>query len=254
MKKIFSFFMALVMIFLVGFGLTTPSFAVDEEVVTSYTVSIPSTVIPSDDSDTATEYLISLENVKIKNGLDLAVSVAYDGVLQNKSGVELGYSLYSGDTSVNNGDEILYTDGSSDSVSMAIKAVTNPVAYAGEYSDTITFDVYEREHYYTIEEIEESEYLYAIGKTDPSYVVARFNEDYTDVTIFKNGSQSDGLMMDWDSTNKTVASRTYSPMYDNKSTLTTVTVNEGVETLGNCAFYQCSKVTTTELAQNLLLI
>lgn len=246
--------MALVMIFLVGFGLTTPSFAVDEEVVTSYTVSIPSTVIPSDDSDTATEYLISLENVKIKNGLDLAVSVAYDGVLQNKSGVELGYSLYSGDTSVNNGDEILYTDGSSDSVSMAIKAVTNPVAYAGEYSDTITFDVYEREHYYTIEEIEESEYLYAIGKTDPSYVVARFNEDYTDVTIFKNGSQSDGLMMDWDSTNKTVASRTYSPMYDNKSTLTTVTVNEGVETLGNCAFYQCSKVTTTELAQNLLLI
>ena len=47
------------------------------------------------------------------------------------------------------------------------------------------------------EDIEESEYMYGIGKTKSEYVLAIFNEDYSTVRIVKNGSDSDGLMKDF---------------------------------------------------------
>ena len=50
---------------------------------------------------------------------------------------------------------------------------------------------------YTSEEIESSEYLYAIGKTKPEYVVAKFNNDYTEVVITKNGEESDGIIQEF---------------------------------------------------------
>ena len=50
---------------------------------------------------------------------------------------------------------------------------------------------------YSTEEIDDDELLFPIGKTDPYYVVAKFNSDYTEVVISKNGENSDGLMMDW---------------------------------------------------------
>ena len=50
---------------------------------------------------------------------------------------------------------------------------------------------------YTAEQIDADGHLYAIGKTVPTYVVAKFNEDYTEVIITKNGEDSDGLIQDF---------------------------------------------------------
>ncbi len=93
---------------------------------------------------------------------------------------------------------------------------------------------------YTAEEIDANPLLYPIGKTDPYYVVAEFNEDYTEVVITKNGEASDGLMMDWKggSTNSN-----HSPMVDNSSTLTKITVGNEVQNIGNYAFTHCDSVT-----------
>lgn len=50
---------------------------------------------------------------------------------------------------------------------------------------------------YTTAEIEANEHLYAIGATQSEYVVMAFNEDYTKVTVTKNGEDSDGVMKDF---------------------------------------------------------
>mgnify|MGYP003305807199 CR=1 FL=1 len=46
-------------------------------------------------------------------------------------------------------------------------------------------------------EIDNNPHIYGIGKTKSEYVIAIFNEDYTSVTIRKNGVNSDGLMKDF---------------------------------------------------------
>lgn len=46
--------------------------------------------------------------------------------------------------------------------------------------------------HYTIEQINADATMYGIGETKPEYVVADFNDDYTEVVITKNGDESDG--------------------------------------------------------------
>ena len=87
---------------------------------------------------------------------------------------------------------------------------------------------------YTLEEIEADEHLYAIGKTQPEYVVAEFNDDYTEVVITKNGDESDGLMMDW--ADMTTGNVQISPMVENVATLQTAVIEEGVASVGGAAF------------------
>lgn len=61
---------------------------------------------------------------------------------------------------------------------------------------------------YTPDEIEKDPRLYAVGLTKREYVVVKFNNDYSKVTVMRNGSDSDGLMMNWvDANNLSYADR-----------------------------------------------
>ena len=106
---------------------------------------------------------------------------------------------------------------------------------------------------YTSEEIEGSEYLYAIGKTKPEYVVAKFNNDYTEVVITKNGEESDGIIQDfapW-----TISS----PMSDRKDTLQKAIVKNGIidlgyGTAGRGTFRYCTNLKSIILPNGLMYI
>ena len=106
---------------------------------------------------------------------------------------------------------------------------------------------------YTSEEIESSEYLYAIGKTKPEYVVAKFNNDYTEVVITKNGEESDGIIQDfapW-----TISS----PMSDRKDTLQKAIVKNGIIDLGDGSagrgtFSNCTNLKSIILPNGLMYI
>ena len=106
---------------------------------------------------------------------------------------------------------------------------------------------------YTSEEIESSEYLYAIGKTKPEYVVAKFNNDYTEVVITKNGEESDGIIQDfapW-----TISS----PMSDRKDALQKAIVKNGIIDLGDGSggrgtFCNCTNLKSIILSKGLMYI
>ena len=106
---------------------------------------------------------------------------------------------------------------------------------------------------YTSEEIESSEYLYAIGDTKPEYVVAKFNNDYTEVVITKNGEESDGIIQvfaPW-----TISS----PMSDRKDTLQKAIVKNGIIDLGygsagGGTFYNCTNLKSIILPNGLMYI
>ena len=106
---------------------------------------------------------------------------------------------------------------------------------------------------YTSEEIESSEYLYAIGKTKPEYVVAKFNNDYTEVVITKNGEESDGIIQEfapW-----TISS----PMSDRKDTLQKAIVKNGIIDLGDGSagggtFAYCTNLKSIILPNGLMYI
>lgn len=106
---------------------------------------------------------------------------------------------------------------------------------------------------YTSEEIESSEYLYAIGNTKPEYVVAKFNNDYTEVVITKNGEESDGIIQlfaPW-----TISS----PMSDRKDTLQKAIVKNGIIDLGDGSagkgtFSNCTNLKSIILPNGLMYI
>ena len=103
---------------------------------------------------------------------------------------------------------------------------------------------------YTSEEIENSEYLYAIGKTKPEYVVAKFNDDYSEVVITKNGEDSDGIVADF------APWMASSPMSDKKDTLNKVVVKEGIVNLGcgsggSGTFKDCTNLKKVALPKSL---
>ena len=106
---------------------------------------------------------------------------------------------------------------------------------------------------YTSEEIENSEYLYAIGKTKPEYVVAKFNNDYTEVVITKNGEESDGIIQlfaPW-----TISS----PMSDRKDTLQKAIVKNRIIDLGDGSagggtFCKCTNLKSIILPNGLMYI
>ena len=100
--------------------------------------------------------------------------------------------------------------------------------------------------YYTDAEIEASEYLYAIGwDANPSGVVAEFNEDYTEVTIFKNCTEDNcGVMGDFDPYGTDAPS---SPMTEHANTLTIATIEPGVKNICNSAFDWCWDLTSVTI-------
>lgn len=86
---------------------------------------------------------------------------------------------------------------------------------------------------YSAADIESNERLFGIGKTKSEYVVAEFNDDFTSVTIYKNGFASDGLMKDWKHDES-------SCFTEHQTTLKTVNISRGVVSIGNYAFNNCT--------------
>lgn len=100
------------------------------------------------------------------------------------------------------------------------------------------------------EEIETNPLVYGIGATKREYVIATFNEGYTEVTITKNGEESDGLMVDW--TNPTVPFE--QPMFTHRKTLTKMTVEPGVYNMGNYCAINTPYLTDLTLPEGLLKV
>ena len=85
-----------------------------------------------------------------------------------------------------------------------------------------------------------------IGKTNPEYVIAEFDDEYTTCSIYKNGEDSDGLTKDF----VHPTSDPEYPIYKHRATLKTVTVQEGIVGLGGNAFAMTS-ITSISLPSTL---
>ena len=213
-----------------------------------FTASIPAYVMPGEPGEVSADYTVTLENAVIPDNHELTAKVEYSGSMTEQNGVELPYVLTdaTGNT-IASGTKILTKSAGApgDSVSISFgAALTAKARYAGVYSDTATFTFDVAEKVYTIDEINADTHLYAIGKTKPEYVVAQFNEDYSEVTIFKNGDESDGWMRNW-----TFGSST-SPFCRNKSTVKTAIVKDGVANIGDNAFYLCQALRNVTISNS----
>lgn len=95
---------------------------------------------------------------------------------------------------------------------------------------------------YTLDFIENNEYLYAIGETAPEGVVAAFNMEFSEVFILANGRDNDGLMANMEISN--------SPMALNTETLKNAVIEDGVTNIGDNAFYGCSKLESITISSS----
>lgn len=217
----------------------------------SFTASIPAFVQAADPGQQEVNaYTITATDVVIPDNSILSATVEYSGAVRDKNGVEIPYTLYTADGAVTSGDTILQKEAGdpSDTVQISFGAsIDEKARYAGAYTDTATFTFTVAEKVYTAEEIEADEHLFAIGKTVPEYVVAEFNDDFTEVTIFANGEDSDGLMADFSSS----ITSTISPMQTYKSSLISATIQDGVKSIGAYAFYNCRALESAYLTDDI---
>ena len=99
---------------------------------------------------------------------------------------------------------------------------------------------------YTIEQIEADTTMYAIGANKEEYVVADFNDDFTEVVITKNTEYSDGVMTNFTDQNE-------SCMTKHKDTLLRAYVKNGITNLGTRAFVS-SHIESISLPNTLIII
>ena len=261
MKKLFAVLMAL----LIVFSICVPSFAVEidntntsgnaiatYEANSSFKVTIPTYIAPSEKGETASAnmYSVTASDVFIPDGNQLTVTVDYDGILTDRNGVEIPYKLFSGGSEVTNGQKIITKDAGNPDDTATVNfsaAVQAKPRYAGTYIDNVTFNISVEERVYSLEEINADEHLYAIGKTKPEYVVAKFNDDYSEVTVVKNGSESDGEMMNWNYRDK-------SPFTENAETLKISAVKDDVVNIGYCAFSKCTTLASVTIPDSVTSI
>lgn len=244
MKKFISIFLAVVM--MVAISVTAFATELNQKIESAtttveyttnatYTITIPAYIVPSETNEEATTYSVTATDVVIEDGKELKTTISYDGIMTDNRGAELEYKLYSENKEINDGDVILTQTAGHPNDTMQIDFIaktTEAAKYAGVFTDVVTFNFAVDNKTYTAAEIEADEHLYGIGKTKSKYVIAKFNDDYTNVEIFKNGEESDGLMLE-----------VPSPMRNNASTLRTAVIKNGVTSIGGYAFNQCSSLT-----------
>ena len=242
----------------------------------TWTAVIPDTIKAQDASEdvNSAAYTVKTQNVVLGDGESLVGTIEYSGNL-TEGNVNLPYSIYNSEGSVvNSGSRIIKQIAGEPTAeaSFSFGAKLNEKAkYSGNYLGTATFNFSVAEVNYTLDEINADEHLYAIGKTKPEYVVAKFNDDYTSVKITRNGDNSDGLMKDFQTINLTQpyeAQTEYknydeylaaffdsegvisidnfdvnslfpgdlSPMAEHAATLNTATIGDGVKNIGAGAF------------------
>lgn len=228
-----------------------------------FTAAIPAYVMPGEPGELSADYTVTLENAVIPDNHELTAKVEYSGSMTEQNGVELPYVLTdaTGNT-IASGTKILTKSAGApgDSVSISFgAALTAKARYAGVYTDTATFSFEVAEDIYTKDEINADAHIYAVGQftrawDDPkgllfSDVIAVFNDNYSEMTIQKNGSDSSGVIADWDE-----QLCPNSPMETHKKTLKTVVVQNGIKHIGNQSFWFCSKLTSVSLPNGLVSI
>ena len=102
---------------------------------------------------------------------------------------------------------------------------------------------------YTVDEINADRHLYFLGKTRPEYVVAKFNDDFSAVTIMKNGEESDGLMGEL-----VDVSNVGTEAFYNHNELTSVSIKSGVKSIGDRAFADCDNLTSVTIPDSVTSI
>lgn len=238
----------------------------------TYTATIPEYIHPAELGEQNTSaYSISIDKAVIATGETVSASVSYDGMLETGDGAKLPYTLYSDAGAIVSGSKIIEKSaGSEDVATFSFGAALNERArYSGNYSDTATFSFSVKSNIteYTLDEINANEHLYAIGKTKPEYVVAKFNEDYTEVEISKNGNNSDGLMKDGDFVTNTKHAATLKTAtiltgvtnigkfaFRLCPSLMNITIPNSVTTIGTQAFYACTKLTNVTIPNSVISI
>ena len=88
-------------------------------------------------------------------------------------------------------------------------------------------------------------YVFEIGATQANYVIGKFNNDYTELTIYKNGIDSDGKMRTWPPTGSA---------FPSKPELTSVIIKDGVTSIGLGAFERCSNLKTVIIPDSVTTI
>lgn len=172
--------------------------------------------------ENAVSFNVTAKDVLIDNMEELRVTVSYDNILSDSRGAELDYKIYNKYAYVNNGAVILKASaGNPDAVySTSVSAMVEPSPFAGTFTDTVTFNA----------SVDYSGTVYEIGATQPDYVLAVFNKDFTKVVIRPNGENSDGRMKDF------VYADENNPMYKHADTLKTAVFENGVKNVGSYAF------------------
>lgn len=211
----------------------------------SYTLTIPDYIEANTDGQT-----ITISDAVIPADYEIDITANFDGLLklQNYPNITLPYTLFSNGNEVADSESVLkkHSGETSDSSAVISACVTDQPIYAGTYLATVTFSADLKEVLqtdYTAEEIENDPHLFGIGYTKPEYVVARFNDDYSSVTITKNGQDSDGKMQSF--------TARQSPFSLNKETLSTAIIKEGVTSIGTNAFYECPNLSKAVLPDGL---
>ena len=243
MKKILSLILCLAVVLgCVSVALASGDTSIVKyEQSTSYTLSIPETITLNDMGESNNnDYSVAVTNAVLQPGANVGVSIDYDGVVATTTSDELTYSIYSVDGErVNSGSQILTVEAGNPDETYVYQfgaAATEEPKVAGHYEGTVVFVIDDQE--YTMEEIEADDHLYAMGKTSPEYVVAKYNEDYTHVDIIKNGATSDGLMADFYAhyANTTMQKSPVSDYNPHYATVESITIHPGVKNVGSGAF------------------
>lgn len=180
----------------------------------TWTAVIPDTIKAQDASEdvNSAAYTVKAQNIMLGDGESLVGTIEYSGNLTDGN-VNLPYSIYNSEGSVvNSGSRIIKQiagDPTAEaSFSFGVK-LNEKAKYSGNYLGTATFNFSVAEKTYTLDEINADEHLYAIGKNKAEWVVAKFNDDYSNVTVLANGEDSDGIMKDY---------QTFHPYYDANAT------------------------------------
>lgn len=237
---------------------TTPVSYVED---TSYTVSIPRYTKAQEygEAVNTAANTVRIVSAQLNDETTLVGTVSYSGVMTEQRGATIPYKLVDESGDVASGSTIItHKAGTPDTEEYKFGvAVTEQAKYSGTYSDTAVFSFDVKDKTYTAEEITADEHLYAIGKNKAEWVVARFNDDYSSVTVLANGEDSDGIMKDYQkfdiSYNPNDSDVEYnngfvcpttrpeylneaSPMAKHSFTLNTAIIKSGVKNIGAGAF------------------
>ena len=220
----------------------------------TYTATIPEYIKVqkmSEDVDTNANS-VTLRDVIIPDGKSLVGTVTYNGAVAEENNVKIPYKLATAEGDLTSGSTIItQTSGKSteEKTSHFGAVATESPKYSGYYTDTATFSFDTVDKTYSNDEI--NNYTLNIGKTKPEYVVAKFNKDFSKVTISKNGNDSDGLMKDdaFAYVNmKDITER------DLQQTLKEAEVLDGVKNIGNLTFYSCLHLTDVNISNSVISI